>query len=334
MKLGVVTDGGWAFVSELLADWQGRYETQVFSHREVSLPISEGRVNRWRLKWALKRFVNSNDVVFFEWAGPLLVVASRLAARASIVVRLHSYELYDFAPRICWRAVHRVILVSNAMRRRFCDLCPSAADKTTVVYYGKSMTKYHPRERDFSGVIGMLCHLVPIKRVYEVILALYELNQTRMSLRLRIAGPPRPGADNQRYYAAMERLVSELRLEDCVSFEGYVDNPAGFLSDIDIFLSNSYWEGQQNALLEAMATGCYCLSHFWDGAEEVLPPDNLYVTDKELCEKIISYCQLPESEKQTQRALMRKIAEEKFDIRNTSAAVRDIVEEAGASASR
>lgn len=328
MKLGLVVDNQWTFMSDLLANWQMQYETEVFSHRDINLPfhLLQGRINQWRLKRSLKRFLHRNEVVFFEWAGPLLVVTSRLKTSASIVVRLHSFELYAYAPKIRWETVEKIILVSYAMQRRFCNLYPDMAEKTSVVYYGKPLEKFQFQEREFSGVIGMLCNLLPIKRVYEVILALYELNRMGLRLFLRLAGSPGDTPAAQRYYAAMQRLVSTLRLQDQILFEGYVSNPADFLSQIDIFISNSYWEGQQNALLEAMATGCYCISHFWDGAEEVLPPENLFISDKEMCHKIVTYCELPNNQKGIHRERMRAVAEEKFDIRNISAAICAILE--------
>ena len=95
---------------------------------------------------------------------------------------------------------------------------------------------------------------------------------------------------------------------------------------MDFFISNSYWEGQQIALLEAMAVGCYCLSHFWDGAEEILPPEYLYATDTELQQKIIEYCELPNGVKWKRQDQFRSIVQEKFDIDQTKVRVREIIE--------
>ncbi|MBI5650362.1 MAG: glycosyltransferase family 4 protein [Chloroflexi bacterium] len=317
MKLGVVVDGPWGFIRELLADWQTRYQVQVFAFQEWNLPFAKGRVNQWRRARALTRFLADNDVVFFEWAGPLLVLASRLNTRARIITRLHSYELIDFAPRINWNVVARVILVSQAMHRRFCELYPAMAEKTTVVYNGVALDKFSKSERADAQVIGMLCNLVPIKRVYEMILTLYELKRAGAPLALRIAGSADQGAEPERYYLAMQRAVRQLELESQVTFVGPVSDPASFLQSIDIFISNSYWEGQQVALLEALATGCYCLAHFWDGADEVLPAEQLFITDRDLREKIVAFCALPSAEKIQQRGKMRARACEKFDIEQT-----------------
>jgi glycosyltransferase involved in cell wall biosynthesis len=334
MKLGLVVDGPWGFIRELLADWRACYQTRVFSFKEINLPVAKGRVNQWRLRQALERFLAGNDLIFFEWAGPLLVTASHLETHAPLIVRLHSYELFDYAPFIRWESVRRVICVSGAMRQRFCELYPAAAAKATVVHNGVDLQRFAPRPRPFHGVIGMLGNLLPIKRVYEVILGLYELNRVGGNFTLRIAGPTERGSEPERYYLAMQRLVRQLGLKRQVSFVGPVSDPESFLRGVDIFVSNSYWEGQQVALLEAMATGCYCLAHAWEGVEEVLPREYLFVTDAELRERIERYCQAPEEVKNQHQARMRAIASEKFDIEQTKSLIRAAISKVGASTLR
>lgn len=331
MKFGLIVDGHWGFIRELRADWQARYETEVFAHSEISLPVSEGRVNQWRLKRALSKFMNANDVVFFEWAGHLSIIGSRLSSKSRLVVRIHSWELYEFAPHICWESVDRIILVSQAMQQKFVALFPEHAAKTRVVNYGKSLDKFEPLPHEFGGHIGMLCDIVPIKRVYDMILTLHELKKKGHLLSLHLAGEPRKGADNERYFVSMQRAVEKLGLQDQVIFYGWVDDVVSWLQKIDIFISNSYWEGQQNALLEAMAVGCYSLSHFWDGAEEILPPQYLYATEAELQQKIIEYCQLPNAEKLRHGVRLRSMIQEKFDVEQMKAQIREVIEELGES---
>jgi len=112
-----------------------------------------------------------------------------------------------------------------------------------------------------------------------------------------------------------------------VVFHGFVNNVANWLQEIDIFISNSYWEGQQVALLEAMASGCYCLGHCWDGIEEILPPDNIYVTDSELRAKLIRYAALSDEARHALQAQMRTITEEKFDERRMVSQIVDLIEQ-------
>jgi glycosyltransferase involved in cell wall biosynthesis len=327
LKLGVVVDGHRGFIEELLDDWQARYETAEFLFEEIELRLSKGRLNRWRLRRSLKQFMDEKDLVFFEWAGPMTIVGTLLPVRTPVIVRLHSWELYEFAPHICWDAVDRVILVSRAMQQRFTELFPDQKEKTRVVYCGKSLTEFELTPRQFNGRIGLLGDIVPIKRVYEMVFVLHELRQKGYDLTLHIGGKPRDGSNNQRYSVSLRRAIEKLSLRDHVTFYGWVDDVASWLYNIDVFVSNSYWEGQQNALLEAMATGCYCLSHFWDGAEEILPADYLFAGDTELQEKILQYVAISDEQKALHPARLRAIVEEKFDVEQMKQSIHSIVAE-------
>ena len=119
-------------------------------------------------------------------------------------------------------------------------------------------------------------------------------------------------------------LTSRLGVKPYVTFAGHVDNPEAWLQGIDVFVSNSLWEGQQVALLEALASGCYCLSHTWDGANEVLPADQLFTRQQELVEKIVEYNSLPTAQKLERRRSMRAIAEEKFDENRQIGQIREV----------
>lgn len=324
MKLGVVVDGSHSFIEELLADWRIRYDTTEFEHQEFHLPVSQGRVNEWRLQRALQHFLDHHDVVFFEWVGPLLMVASRLKGRARIVARLHSYELYDVAPHIRWEAVDRIVLVSEAMRRRFLELFSQYEARTRVVNYGKIMDKYRPLNHTPGNVLGMLGGLVPIKRMYEVILVVHELRHDGHEVRLHIGGERGGGADNVRYCLSLLHLVDRLALNEAVEFTGTVSDVPAWMNSIDVFVSNSYWEGQQNALLEAMACGCMCLSHVWDGAEEVLPAEYLFTSASDLKCKVVSLLGQSEMDRQQHGERMRSIAELRFDFRRERDAIEAI----------
>ena len=52
------------------------------------------------------------------------------------------------------------------------------------------------------------------------------------------------------------RYVRDLGLEPDVLFAGYVSNIWGFMKAADAFVSTSLYEGQPNAVMEAMACGC------------------------------------------------------------------------------
>lgn len=327
-KLGIlVGEDKWTFFRDIYDDLASHYQTDIYESKTYNTPLLYGRLNRWAFRQRIRSVLRHNDICFFEWASELLVAASHMPKRCAIVTRLHSFEMYEWAHRINWEAVDRVILVSKAMQQIYAALYPQHAEKTRVVYSGKRLDTFKPLPRQFSGNIGMLCNLTPIKRVYELILTLHELKQRGCQLHLHLGGEPRKGGEDQRYYASMQRAVEKLGLQEQVTFYGYVPDPENWLRRIDIYISNSFWEGQQVALIEAMATGCYCLSHFWAGAEEVLPSEFLFSTESVLQQKIIEYCEMPEEDKMEHQARMRRIAEEKFDIEFTISTTREIIDE-------
>ena len=62
---------------------------------------------------------------------------------------------------------------------------------------------------------------------------------------------------------ALERLVTDLGIQESVSLPGFVENPYAFMARADVFVLSSLWEGFGNVLVEAMAcrtpvvaTGC------------------------------------------------------------------------------
>lgn len=282
------------------------------------------RLNRRLLHADLAQFLAEHDVVFFEWASELLALASYMPHRSRIITRLHRYEMYEWVERINWHGVDTIIFVSNQKRSEFLQSFPEQKTKCVVIPVGIDLDRFSFNLRPFEGVLGTLCHLTPRKRVYELILALHQLRRDGYELTLRIGGGyQRHHAD---YYFAMSDLVARLGLGEFVAFDGPVSDPSAWLQHIDVFVSNSYSEGLQVAPLEAMASGCYVLSHWWAGAEELLPEDNLFLTDAELRQKIGDFVALSPAAQMSQIEKLRRRAEESFDIRDIATKVRLLIE--------
>ncbi|NSW52304.1 MAG: glycosyltransferase family 4 protein [Anaerolineae bacterium] len=328
-KLGIIYDDrARIFLAELLADWECHFTVDEFSYKPIEFPFAKGRINPVVHWFLLRRFMRQHDIVFFEWVGENLVLASKMPHTAKIVARLHSWELFHHAKDVNWHNVDSIVLVSRAMQDRFLAMYPGHVEKTVVLPSGKSLTRFTPREHPFSGKIAMLGNILPIKRVYEMILALAELRRSGLDLSLHIAGKLDDEFNNQRYYASVQELITKLQLTAYITFYGWVD-AAEWLPDMDMFVSNSFWEGQQNALIEAMAAGCYCLSHFWNGAEEILPSEYLFSTEAELVQKIRAYIQMPDVEQQQLCQQLRSIVAEKFDLQDSVIHYRDLIQKLG-----
>jgi glycosyltransferase involved in cell wall biosynthesis len=329
-RLGIFVgeQGNWSFFRHLYEDLRAHYATGVYQPWVFRTPLLHGRLNRWSHRHRIRSLLRNSDGAFFEWASELLETASTMPKYCPIVTRLHAYELYAWGARIDWEAVDRVILVSEAMRRNFAEQVPAYAHKAVVVHNAVNLERYRPAARERDGInIGMLCSFNARKRIYETILMFAKFHSRHPGARLHLGGGRIHAPDLDEYYLACRRLVAKLGLEHAVVFCDHVAAPAEWLQRIDLFISNSYWEGQQVALLEALACGCYCLSHAWSGAEEVLPAEFLCMTDDELFEKALAYADLSPREKVEHHERMRRIACDRFDSQRQTARLREVIEE-------
>jgi len=327
-KLGIFVGerGLWKFFKEIYEDFSIHYETNVFTPRQYRVPILSGRVNYWAYRNCIRNILKNSNVSFFEWASELLDVATHMPKYSPIVARLHSFELEEWADRIQWDNVDKIIFISEGIRSKFITSYPDQAEKTMLVYNSIPTIKFTPNQRPFDFSLGMLCTFQPIKRVYETILTVKELCDQGYRPTLHIAGGPSQNNFKDRYYIAVNSLVEKLRLQEVVRFYGNVEDPPAWLQNIDIFISNSFWEGMQTALIEAMASGCYCLAHFWDGAEEALPPENIYTTDSDLKTKLIAYAHLSNDQQTMCKQQMVQIANQRFDLEDKKIKLREIID--------
>jgi len=326
MKVGIAIEETWQFLYEIHEHLQDHHEVSLFQRRPLNLPLFNTRINNYRYQRDLAGFLQANDVVFFEWASQLLATVSHMPKTCGIVTRLHRYELYQWADKINWDAVDKIILVSKSKEEEFSQRFPRQAEKIEVVYEAADLEKFQFNPRPFGGDIGILCHLRPRKRVYELILAFYELVQERPSLHLHIGGGD--ALSFHEYPIALERLVEKLQIQDKVTFYGNVEDPDAWYQKIDIFVSNGYLEGLQVALIEAMASGCYAISHRWDGVEELLPEEALYYSERQMLDVLRHYLDLSDTDKQQKLLDFRQIVERQCDVHQNSIQIREIIESA------
>jgi glycosyltransferase involved in cell wall biosynthesis len=334
MKIGIAIEETWDFLHDIYADLCQHHTVSVFKRRATRWPVWRERRARSLFQHDLSQFLRQNEVVFFEWASELLVAATQLPQTCAIVTRLHRYEMYQWVDKVDWNKVDKIILVSQAKQAEFIEKYPAHAAKTVVINVAVALDKFTYQPHAYSGAIGTLCHLAPRKRVYELILDFYELLQQaaprpngQRPFHLHIGGDVIPSQGD--YWRAMQDLVKALHLTDAVTFYGRVNEPWNWYHNLDIFVSNSYSEGLQVAPMEAMASGCYALSHHWTGAEEMLPHQNLYFTGKTLQEKILAFHALSPAEQLAQKAHMRDLAQAQFNVAENKRQVRQVIEQAG-----
>ncbi len=325
MKIGIAINETWAFFQDIYTELQRHHSVSLFEPRKYNLPIFRERLNRKIFVDDLSNFLRSNQAVFFEWSSELLAAATQLPKTTPMVTRLHRYELYHWSDRIDWDKVDRIILVSEAKREEFNARVKGQDHKLVVVPESVSLKRFQPIERRFNYDIGTLCNLTPRKRVYELILAFVDQGLHQKGYHLHIGG-----GEHERfrdYYDSVINLPGRLGITGKVKFYGKIHDPFDFYRHLDIFISNSYSEGLQVSPLEAIASGCYCLSHHWPGADELLPAENLFITDSQLRQRLENYEGLSETEKREKQANLRQRIASRFDSEKISRQIREIIEE-------
>lgn len=103
-------------------------------------------------------------------------------------------------------------------------------------------------QKDFSGRIGIIARLVPVKDLPTLLLAIKILKDKNIRVTLTIAGD---GPERRK----LEQLASSLFVEGIVTFLGFRRDISTILSNIDIFVLSSLSEGTSVTLLEAMSAG-------------------------------------------------------------------------------
>lgn len=329
MKLGIVNQESWMFFDTIRETVAAAHPFDVFEPAEWNVPVWQAKMRHRMLRRSLKRFLQAHDVVYFEWSSALLMEASHLwqVGDAAIVARLHRYELYQWAERVKWQNVRYVLPSAPAIGRKLAER--AQIDPQRIVWIPPvqiTPERLVQHEGPVRGNIGILGALRPRKRVYELILAFSSLcEQYPGPLRLHVAGAARD--DFKAYVEALHALVERLQLTDRVLFDGFVDRWQ-WLPEMDIVVSNSYSEGMQVAPLEAAASGCYCLTHWWDGAEDFFPPEQRFVTEEAFVEQALRYlCAGEEAQQQMRQPFQRFVAEQ---CGNSGDRVIEILERAAA----
>lgn len=328
MQVGVVNMETWAFFKEIFTELEQRHTVNRFEPVRKRFPIFSERINRNRYQQYLRSFFHDNQVVFFEWASEVLCAASHGPKQGGVVTRLHRYELYQYADKINWEWVDRIILVSNAKKREFDERFPDFADRSVMIPEGVQLERFISRPHDFSGQIGTLSYLTPRKRVYELILAFNEVLKVQPGFTLHIGG-----AEHELfmdYFRALHTLVKQLGIEERVIFYGRITDQEAWYNKIDVFVSNSYSEGLQVSPMEAIASGRYCISHTWEGAEQLLPADALFTTQDELVDCILAYADMSETCRQDRLAQQQAVVRANFDMEKIKMLICDQVDQVGA----
>jgi glycosyltransferase involved in cell wall biosynthesis len=173
------------------------------------------------------------------------------------------------------RCSTRTVYVSNYLRNYFLENGLGSQRNSVVIYNGidledfeegkipaLSKSKMGLAEDDF--VVGCIGDVRPPKDYETLVFTAQILRREMPNVRFVVAGTKTSLGEH------LERLVSELGLEEHVFFIGYRDDIREIIGCFDLYLSTSISEGFSLTVVEAMASGIPVVATRSGGPEEII----------------------------------------------------------------
>lgn len=199
--------------------------------------------------------------------------------------------LSNFLSRCVMTRADRLIAISNAVQSFILkkgEVTAGQAEKVVVLHYGVDESSIQTRvESSFDFRIGSIARLVPQKNLVTLLRAfsrLRKLDSSKWSLHIAGEGPQRE---------ELIKLSKELGISENVIWHGKVSNVSKLLSEFDIFVLPSIYEGFGLVLLEAMTHGVPILATSTSSIPEVLGmeyPGLFSVGDSDSLFKLLASC--------------------------------------------
>lgn len=168
-----------------------------------------------------------------------------------------------------------VVAVSNNLREDMIARTPIKPELLSVIYNGivTANFQHRPSSRirdlynwsDDKIIVGSLGNIRSAKGYAVLLKAAAVVKEKQLPIRFVIAGQGGNGLHDD-----LLKLRSDLELEETVYFLGFNDDPAEFLSNLDIFLLSSLSEGFSISTIQAMASQLPVVVTKSGGPEEIV----------------------------------------------------------------
>ncbi len=240
----------------------------------------------------IKRLKKQNGykvvISFSESASIANILSGNKYAKTMLSVRIHLsssknkmlYRIFGFPMvKLLYNRADRIVAVSKGVENDLIDNFGIKKNKITTIPNGCDIKMIQMKGKEqlsdeekllISGhehVIVTMGRLEYQKGQWHLIRALSTLKKEGLDFKLLILGK----GSLQSY---LKSLVEQYGLSDNVIFPGFMSNPFKIISNADLYVLPSLYEGMGNSLIEAMACGIPCIStDHKSGAREILAPD-------------------------------------------------------------
>ena len=165
------------------------------------------------------------------------------------------------------------VAVSDAIRRQVIEERRVSPDKAMTIHYGVDTEKFHPMHRN------VLRKEIGLNRKEKILGTVARLAEQKGHCYLLDAAPSilQEHPDVHFVFAGDGPLRSELESQTCrnnlnghVHFLGFRSDVRELMSEFDVFVLPSLWEGLPNVVLEVMACGKPVVATAVDGTPEAI----------------------------------------------------------------
>lgn len=299
----------------------------------------------FRLLWYLLRYCRKNkiDVVLshLQFANLVAVAAQYLIKAKVFPCRHHVDEVALLGNRngllgdkLVNRFARKVIVVSNAAKRRMTEHEKVKADKVVVIPLGYNFSRYDTPDRKRVAEIRkkMQCHLLliviarmaPNKRHIVALQVLNKLIRDGLDVKILLLdhGPEKEN---------LEAFIAENGLEGKVFFTGFLNNTMDYVAAADLVLHPSVIEASNQIVKEAALLGkpAVVCRGIGDFDEYFIHRQNgLLVSKENTGEEMYALVKEYYNKKEELAAMgerMKKVVLNRFDVRNISEAYNRLV---------
>lgn len=164
-----------------------------------------------------------------------------------------------------YRVAHRVIGVSDAVKRWLIKTGEIPEDKAVRIYNPIARSKFYSTGSGKNSVlrIGFVGRLEPVKNIFALVDAIRLLIDYHISTELWLVGD---GSERSK----LEEYINAIGLSDKVKLLGFQPDPNLTMRECDLFVLPSFTEGFSLALVEAMGLGLPVIATAVGGAPEII----------------------------------------------------------------
>lgn len=240
-----------------------------------------GSGSKWKEMLALFQYCKKYhiDVVHCNSldAPELLLAAKLFVPKLKVVYTVHGMNQYATLNKL--RVLYRnlfcssIIAISNSVKDDILQQGASAR-KVSVVYNAIDLSKYPlQNQKKFNQdriVIGNVARIDSAIKGQDILINAIGRLKDKHTITCYFAGAADGGHKDDLYQLKMLAQDAVHGSSSEIVFMGNVDDIPGFLSQIDLFVLPSRYEGFGISLIEAMSMGIPCISSDTNGPREII----------------------------------------------------------------